>query len=182
MSTRRTVFGRCPRRQTHASHLRRRAGLKSVAIASFFSVPAERLDHFGLRLLENWASLMSERSNSRGLLASQGLIHARLREQAASGLCDPWPGPSPVPRLLGSGHRGPNILFDLEQRTGFTGQLHLVENDLDHLTKEFRLKLTDKFLEHLPFAGHRLSTDEVRPGDLGPIFLQSRLLIGSLTT
>ena len=84
------------------------------------------------------------------------------------------------PLLLGCGDGIPNLFLDLEERTGFPSQLHLVEDDLNHLAKELRFKLADELLEHLLFARHRLGTDEVRAGDLGPVLLQPHLLIGPL--
>ena len=86
------------------------------------------------------------------------------------------------PLLLGCGHGVSNLLLDLEERTGFPSQLHLVEDDLNHLAEELRFKLADELLEHLLFAGHRFGTDEVRAGDLGPVLLQPHLLIGPLAT
>ena len=88
----------------------------------------------------------------------------------------------PIRLSLGFSHGVPNLLLDLEERTGFPGQLHLVEDDLHHLAEELRFKLADELLEHLLFARHRLGTDEVRAGDLGPVLLQPHLLIGPLAT
>ena len=77
-------------------------------------------------------------------------------------------------------HGVPKFLFDLKERTRFPRKLHLVENNLDQLTKQFRFKLANKLSEHVLFAGHRFGTDEIRAGDLAPILLQPQLLIGSL--
>ncbi|MCG3774287.1 MAG: hypothetical protein JW395_1106 [Nitrospira sp.] len=75
-----------------------------------------------------------------------------------------------------------NLFLDLEQRTSFARQLHLVEDNLHDLAEDFRLKLADKLLEHLLFARHWLGADEIGARDLGAVLLQSHVLIGSLTT
>ena len=124
---------------------------------------------------------MSVRSKSEGCSGFSQSVHHRLCEQER--LTFPINGFARVsyPLLLGCGDGISNLFFNFEERTRFPGQLHLVEDDLNHLAKEFRFKLTNELLEHLLFAGHRLGTDEIRASDLGPVFLQSHLLIGPLT-
>ena len=46
--------------------------------------------------------------------------------------------------------------------------------------RSFGSSCAHELLEHLLFAGHRLGTDDVRPGDPGAILLEPHLLIGPL--
>ncbi len=60
-------------------------------------------------------------------------IHRRLREQEWLALAILRPIRLIHPLLLGSGYGIPNFLLDLEKRTRFPSQLHLVEDDFDQL-------------------------------------------------
>ena len=48
------------------------------------------------------------------------------------------------------------------------------------MPQDLRLKFGHELLEHLLLARHRLGTDDVRLGDLGPVLLQPHLLVGPL--